>query len=89
MKWYVLFTRHQHERAVYCRLLERGFQSYLPSVVVWRESPSGPRKASTLLFPRYVFVRCYLEMYAHLELISIPGVIKILEASQGWFACGS
>ena len=83
MKWYVLYTRHQHERAVYGRLLEKGFQSYLPLATVWRKSHSGPRKMSIPLFPRYVFVRCYLEMYAHLELISIPGVMRILEDSQG------
>ena len=38
---------------------------------------------ATPLFPRYVFVRCYLELYAHLELISIPGVMRILEDAQG------
>jgi transcriptional antiterminator RfaH len=83
MKWYVLYTRHQHERAVYGRLLEKGFQSYLPLATVWRKSHGGRRKIAIPLFPRYVFVRCYLEMYAHLELISIPGVMRILEDSQG------
>jgi hypothetical protein len=38
---------------------------------------------ATPLFPRHVFVRCYLEIYAHLELISIPGVMQILEDPQG------
>ena len=85
MKWYVLFTRHQHERAVYGRLPEWGFQSYLPLAVVWRKSHRGPRKMSIPLFPRYVFVRYYLEMYAHLELISIPGVMRILEDPQERF----
>jgi transcription antitermination factor NusG len=83
MKWYVLYTRHQHERAVYERLLERGFQSYLPLAVVWRKSHHGLRKVATPLFPRHVFVRCYLEMYAHLDLISIPGVLSVLEDPQG------
>jgi transcription antitermination factor NusG len=83
MKWYVLYTRHQHERAVYGRLLEKGFQSYLPLAVVWRKSYRGQRKVAIPLFPRHVFVRCYLEMYAHLELISIPGVMRILEDPQG------
>jgi transcriptional antiterminator RfaH len=83
MKWYVLYTRHHHERAVYERLLDKGFQSYLPLGVVWRKSNRGLRKVATPLFPRHVFVRCYLEMYAHLELISLPGVMRILEDSQG------
>jgi transcriptional antiterminator RfaH len=83
MKWYVLYTRHHHERAVYERLLERGFQSYLPLAMVWRRSNRGLRKAATPLFPRHILVRCYLEMYAHLELISIPGVMRLLEDIEG------
>ncbi len=83
MKWYVLYTRHHHERAVHKRVLDKSFQSYLPLTTVWRESNRGPRKMVTPLFPRYVFVRCYLEMYAHLELISLPGVMRILEDPQG------
>jgi transcription antitermination factor NusG len=83
MKWYVLYTRHHHERAVYERLLERAFQSYLPLAFVWRKSNRGLRKVATPLFPRYILVRCYLEMYAHLELISIPGAMRILEDLHG------
>jgi len=83
MKWYVLYTRHHHERAVHERLLNRRLQSYLPLAMVWRKSNRGLRKVASPLFPRYIFVRCYLEMYAYLELISIPGVMRILEDFQG------
>lgn len=83
MKWYVVYTRHHHERAVYERLLGKGFQPYLPLAMVWRRSNRGLRKVATPLFPRHVFVRCYLEIYAHLELISIPGVMWVLEDTQG------
>jgi transcriptional antiterminator RfaH len=83
MKWYVLYTRHHHERAVYKRLLDKGFQPYLPLAMVWRKSNRGLRKVESPLFPRHIFVRCYLEMYAHLALISIPGVMRILEDLQG------
>jgi transcription antitermination factor NusG len=83
MKWYVLYTRHHHERAVDERLLDKGFQSYLPLAIVWRKSNRGLRKVESPLFPRHIFVRCYLEMYAHLALISIPGVMQILEDLQG------
>jgi transcriptional antiterminator RfaH len=83
MKWYVVYTRHHHERSVYERLVERGFQAYLPLAMGWRKSTRGPRQVAIPLFPRYIFVRCYLEMYAHLELISIPGVMRLLEDLQG------
>jgi transcriptional antiterminator RfaH len=83
MKWYMLYTRHHHERAVHERLLTKGFQAYLPLTMVWRKSNRRPRKVTTPLFPRHVFVRCYLELYTHLALISISGVMRILEDAQG------
>ncbi|MBI3325784.1 MAG: hypothetical protein HYZ81_03655 [Nitrospinae bacterium] len=85
MKWYVLYTRPHHERVVYERLLRKGFEVYLPLAVVWRQSTGRSRKASIPLFARHVFVHSYLEMYAHLELIGIPGVVRLLEDPQGEF----
>jgi transcriptional antiterminator RfaH len=83
MKWYILYTRHHHERAVHERIVNKGFQAYLPLTMGWRKSKRGLRKVAIPLFPRHVFVRCYLELYAHLELISIPGVMWLLEDTQG------
>jgi len=83
MKWYILYTRHHHERAVHERIVDKGFQAYLPLTMGWRKSNRSLQRVAIPLFPRHVFVRCYLEIYAHLELISIPGVMRILEDSQG------
>jgi transcription antitermination factor NusG len=83
MEWYIVYTRHHHERAVHARLLEKGFQVYLPLNMAWRKSNRSLRRVATPLFPRHVFVRCYLELYAYLELISLPGVMRILEDAQG------
>jgi transcriptional antiterminator RfaH len=83
MKWYVLYTRHYHERTVFARVTDKGFQAYLPWGMVWRRAKKGMQKVTTPLFPRYVFVRCYLEMYAHLALISLPGVMRLLEDAEG------
>ena len=83
MKWYVLYTRHSHERSVYDRLRQKGYEVYLPFVTVWRVVKGELRQATIPLFPRYVFVRVYLEMYAHLELFSISGVIRLVEDAEG------
>jgi transcription termination factor NusG len=64
MEWHILYTRHHHEQAVHARLLEKGFQGYLPLNMVWRKSNRSLRRVVTPLFPRHVFVRCYLELYA-------------------------
>lgn len=83
MKWYVVYTRPHHERAVCERLLHEGFELWLPLAIVWRTLRGGPRKVSVPLFPRYLFVRCYLEMYNHLALITTPGVIRLMEDEHG------
>jgi transcription antitermination factor NusG len=85
MKWYVLYTRPNHERAVYERLLVKQFQAYVPLVTRWRYSKLGPQKVVKPLCPRQVFVRCFLEMCTYLELICTPGVMKLQEDDQGQF----
>jgi len=83
MKWHVLYTRYHHERAVYERLLAKGFEPYLPIARVGRQAHYGLRRVASPLFPRWLFVRCYLEMYAHIELFSISGVLQIVEDPHG------
>lgn len=85
MKWYVLSTRPHHEQAVYERLLNAGFESFLPLAMVRRQSKAGLRKASTPLFPRHLFVRCCLEIYTHIEVITTPGVMQLLDDGHGQF----
>ncbi len=83
MKWYVLYTRHHHDRTVRDRLAHKGFEVFQPLLKVWRRSNGVSREANLPLFPRRLFVHCYLEMYAHLELISTPGVLHLLEDVHG------
>lgn len=50
---------------------------------VWRQKKKGGYQALVPLIPRCVFVRCYLEMFTHLELIMMPGVIRLVEDAEG------
>ncbi len=83
MKWYVLHTRHNHERAVYGRLLGKVFEPYLPLLRVARRLRRMSRPAHIPLFQHYVFVRCNLDMYSHLELVMTPGVIRLVHDGHG------
>jgi transcriptional antiterminator RfaH len=85
MRWYVLYTRPNHERVVCERLLGMRFQAYLPLATMWRQSKVGARQLRKPLFPRYVFVRCYLDRHIYLELISTPGVMRLQEDEKGQF----
>lgn len=74
--WWVLYTRHQHEKTVAEMLCAKEFEVFLPlyeSVRLWKDR----KKLITLpLFPCYVFVRGGLDR--RLQVVSTPGVHTIL-----------
>jgi transcription antitermination factor NusG len=74
--WWVLYTRHQHEKTVAEMLSAKDFEVFLPlyeSVRLWKDR----KKLITLpLFPCYVFVRGGLDR--RLQVVSTPGVHTIL-----------
>lgn len=74
--WWVLYTRHQHEKKVADMLSTKGLEVFLPlyeSVRRWKDR----NKALALpLFPCYVFLRGGLDR--RLQIVTTPGVHMIL-----------
>jgi transcription antitermination factor NusG len=74
--WWVLYTRHQHEKAVAEMLSAKGFEVFLPlfeSIRLWKDR----KKLLTLpLFPCYVFVQGGLDR--RLQVVTTPGIHTIL-----------
>src|ERR1017187_3685209 len=70
--WYVLYTRHQHEKTVAQILASKGFDTFLPlyeSVHRWKDRSKCP---SLPLFPCYVFLKGGIER--RLDIMTTPGV---------------
>ncbi|MGC8548853.1 MAG: UpxY family transcription antiterminator [Acidobacteriaceae bacterium] len=80
MAWWVLYTRHQHEKAVSDALTAKGLEVFLPlydSVRRWKDR----RKTLSLpLFPCYVFVRGGLDR--RLQVVTTPGVHMVLTRGE-------
>ena len=75
-RWYALYTRHQHEKAVANTLSAKGFQTFLPLYTV-RHQWKDRRKQLTLpLFPCYVFVHTSLSN--RVEISRTPGVYQLV-----------
>jgi transcription antitermination factor NusG len=76
LPWWVLYTRHQHEKAVAEMLSAKGFEVFLPvyeSIRLWKDR----KKLLTLpLFPCYVFVQGGLNR--RLQVVTTPGIHTIL-----------
>lgn len=75
-QWWVIYTRHQHEKVVADVLSAKGFEIFLPlydSIRRWKDR----QKLLTLpLFPCYLFVRGGFNR--RLQIISTPGVYMAL-----------
>ena len=75
-KWWVLYTRHQHEKVVADTLSAKGFEVFLPLYESVRRWKDRQKQLSLPLFPCYVFVRS--EYSRQLHVVSTPGVHMIL-----------
>ena len=74
--WWVLYTRHQHEKVVADMLLTKGFEVFLPLYETMRRWKDRSKLLSLPLFPCYVFVRGGLDR--RLQVVTTPGVHMIL-----------
>lgn len=74
--WWVIHTRHQHEKVVADMLAARGFDIFLPLYESTRRWKDRKKILSLPLFPCYLFIRGGLER--RLQVVSTPGVNMIL-----------
>jgi transcription antitermination factor NusG len=74
--WWVLYTRHQHEKAVAEMLSAKGFEVFLPLYESIRRWKDRSKMLTLPLFPCYVFVRGGL--HRRLQVVTTPGVHMIL-----------
>ena len=74
--WWVLYTRHQHEKTVAEMLSTKGFEVFLPLYESVRRWKDRSKMLTLPLFPCYVFVRGGLDR--RLQVVTTPGVHTIL-----------
>src|ERR1700758_3827941 len=74
--WWVLYTRHQHEKTVASILSKKGFEVFLPVYDSVRRWKDRNKMLSLPLFPCYVFVRGGLDR--RLQVVTTPGIHMIL-----------
>jgi transcription antitermination factor NusG len=74
--WWVLYTRHQHEKTVAEMLSAKGFEVFLPLYESIRRWKDRSKMLTLPLFPCYVFVRGGLNR--RLQVVTTPGIHMIL-----------
>lgn len=78
--WWVVYTRHQHEKVVAETLAGKGMEVFLPLYESLRRWKDRQKMLSLPLFPCYVFVRGVPER--RLPVVSTPGVHMILSHGE-------
>ena len=76
LPWYALYLHSRAEKKVYARLVEQGFEAYLPLVTRMKKWSDRLKKVEEPLFKSYLFVRA--DEKTHYEILSIPGVTKFV-----------
>jgi transcription antitermination factor NusG len=56
-RWFAVWTRSRHERAVFDQLTERGIEAFLPTVLRWSRWKDRRKQIDWPLFPGYCFAR--------------------------------
>ena len=77
--WYVLYTRHQHEKAVAQILTSKGFEILLPLYSTARRWKDRTKLLSLPLFPCYVFLSGDLKR--RLDIMTTPGVHALVSTA--------
>ena len=80
LPWYALYVHSRAEKRVYARLLNLGFEAYLPLIATIKKWSDRKKKVEEPLFRSYVFVRVDIRKY--FEVVDIPGVTKFVSFSK-------
>jgi transcriptional antiterminator NusG len=75
-RWFAVWTRSRHERAVYDQLTERGIQAFYPTVPRWSRWKDRKKKIDWPLFPGYCFA--HIEPPGRLAVLKCAGVVSIV-----------
>jgi len=77
--WYVFVAKPQQENHAANKLLEQGYEVFLPLFTQWAKTAGGWRMKQTVMFPRYGFVRPAHAEQAIGPARSTPGVSHLVK----------
>ena len=76
-RWYAVYTRYRHEKAVHDELLSKNVETFLPLREVMSRWKDRIQRVHVPLFPGYVFVHADVRR-RKLDIVKVPGVARIV-----------
>ncbi len=74
--WYAIWTRSRHEQVVRDQLVQKGIESFLPTIPKWSRWKDRKKKIDWPLFPGYCFAR--FDPNDRLAILKCSGVANIV-----------
>lgn len=81
--WYAAQTRSRHERLVAHHLGMRGIVQYVPTITETHTWSDRRKKVELPLFPGYVFVQIVASNELRVQVLRIPGVVRLVGSELG------
>lgn len=79
-KWYVVYTKNQHERKVSEDTLRWNVVSYLPMIKSVRYWSDRKKSIDVPLFPNYVFLKISCKEY--IKVLEHPSVVSFIRSGK-------
>src|SRR5215469_802635 len=76
LRWYVLYTRANHEKKASKEISRRGMESFLPVYQTTRRWSDRRVQVDMPLFAGYVFV--HLALCDRFKVLQIPGAVRLV-----------
>lgn len=76
MAWYAVWTRSRHESVVRQQLVQKGIESFLPTITRWSRWKDRRKRVEWPLFPGYCFAR--INPVNMLPVLTCAGVLRIV-----------
>jgi transcription antitermination factor NusG len=75
-RWYALYVRSRHEKAVENGLRGKGYTAFSPSYRTKRKRVDRIAEIDEALFPGYVF--CQFDSNKRLPILTTPGIVRVV-----------
>ncbi len=76
--WYVFLSKPRQEAYASSKLLEQGYEVFVPTLRSWQRNAAGWTNKDMAMFPRYGFVRPQLPSQAIGRVRSTPGISTLV-----------
>lgn len=77
VQWYAIYTQSRAEKKVFERVVNLGFEAFLPLITTIKQWSDRKKKVTEPLINSFVFVKTSSSKFN--ELLNIPGVLTILK----------